>query len=81
MKSFEDLENRIAALDDDKIKGDCFEVFAEAYLATQRQHDAKKVWPLQATPLEVRWSRFDGHETLLAESSNRHEKIYKKSGT
>jgi hypothetical protein len=24
--------------------------------------------------LKVRWSRFDGHEILLAESSNRYEK-------
>jgi hypothetical protein len=26
----------------------------------------------------VRWSRFDGHEILLAESSNRYEKICSK---
>lgn len=45
---FEELESRIAALPSDKEKGDAFEVFAEAYLATQRKHDADKVWPLAA---------------------------------
>jgi predicted helicase len=53
LTSFEELENRIAAFDNDKLKGDSFEVFAEAYLATQRKHDAAKVWPLSAAPLEV----------------------------
>jgi superfamily II DNA or RNA helicase len=53
LSSFEELERRIVAFDDDKIKGDSFEVFAEAYLATQRKHDAAKVWPLSAVPLEV----------------------------
>ena len=53
LSSFEELEQRIAALDDDKRKGDSFEVFAEAYLATQRKHDAAKVWPHAAVPLEI----------------------------
>ncbi len=53
LSSFEELEKRIAAFDDDKRKGDSFEVFAEAYLATQRKHDAAKVWPQAAVPLEV----------------------------
>ena len=53
MKSFADLEKRIAAIPENKGKGDAFEVFAEAYLATQRNHDAKEVWPLNATPLDV----------------------------
>jgi len=53
LSSFEELEKRIAALDDDKRKGDSFEVFAEAYLATQRKHDAAKVWPHAAVPLEI----------------------------
>lgn len=53
LNSFEELEKRIAALDSDKLKGDCFEVFAEAYLATQRQHDAEKIWPLCTAPLDV----------------------------
>jgi superfamily II DNA or RNA helicase len=51
--SFEELEKRIAAIPENKGKGDAFEVFAEAYLATQRKHDAKQVWPLSATPLDL----------------------------
>jgi superfamily II DNA or RNA helicase len=53
LSSFEDLEKRIAAIPENKGKGDAFEVFAEAYLATQRKHDAHQVWPLNATPLDV----------------------------
>lgn len=53
ISSFADLEKRIAAISDNKQKGDAFEVFAEAYLATQRKHDAKQVWPLSATPLDL----------------------------
>ncbi len=51
--SFEELEKRIAAIPENKGKGDDFEVFAEAYLTTQRKHDAKQVWPLSATPLDL----------------------------
>jgi superfamily II DNA or RNA helicase len=51
--SFDDLESRIASIGDDKTKGEAFEVFAEAYWTTQRKHDAEKVWPLSAIPLEV----------------------------
>lgn len=51
--SFADLENRIADLGGDKLKGDAFEVFTEAYLRTQRKHDAEKIWPLSATPLDL----------------------------
>ena len=39
VKSFADLEKRIAAIPENKGKGDAFEVFAEAYLATQRRHE------------------------------------------
>jgi superfamily II DNA or RNA helicase len=53
LSSFEELEKRIAAIPENKGKGDAFEVFAEAYLATQRKHDAHQVWPLDATPLDV----------------------------
>ena len=53
LASFEELEHRIAAIGENKSKGDAFEVFAEAYLATQRKHDADKVWPLCVTPLET----------------------------
>jgi len=53
LKTFTELEARIAALPSNQEKGDAFEVFAEAYLATQRNHDAKEVWPSHAAPVTV----------------------------
>lgn len=53
LNSFTELENRIAALPDKQSRGDAFEVFAEAYLATQRSHEAAHVWPLNAVPSTV----------------------------
>ena len=53
LKSFDELEARIAALPDERTRGDAFEVFAEAYLATQRRHDLPQVWPLAAVPTDV----------------------------
>ena len=53
VKSFADLEKRIAAISDNKQKGDAFEVFAEAYLATQRRHEIREAWPLDAVPLDL----------------------------
>ncbi len=51
--TFSELETRIAALPDALPKGDAFEVFAEAYLATQRKHDAAEIWPGKTVPLKV----------------------------
>lgn len=53
LTSFEDLESRIAGLPDAQSRGDAFEVFAEAYLATQRKHDAATVWPLASAPTQT----------------------------
>src|ERR1039458_249908 len=53
LKSFDELETRIAALQDERARGDAFEVFAEAYLSTQRRHDLPQVWPLAAVPTDV----------------------------
>lgn len=53
LTAFTELETRIASLPDERSRGDAFEVFAEAYLATQRKHDAAQVWPLNATPTTV----------------------------
>ena len=53
LKTFAELEERIAALPDEQRKGNAFEVFAEAYLATQRRHDAREIWPLPAAPLDL----------------------------
>jgi superfamily II DNA or RNA helicase len=53
LATFADLEQRIARLPEEKSRGDAFEVFAEAYLATQRKHDAETVWPLSSVPGDV----------------------------
>ena len=53
MASFTELENLIAELSDEQSRGDAFEVFAEAYPATQRKHDASKVWPLTSVPTTI----------------------------
>ena len=54
IKSFSELERRIEALADEKLKGDALEVFAEAYLATQRVGMAKHVWPDKMIPSSIR---------------------------
>src|SRR5436190_5623832 len=53
LSSFDELEDRIAGFAEDWKRGAAFEVFAEAYLVTQRQHDAAKVWPFRAVPIEL----------------------------
>lgn len=53
LRSFDDFERRVSALPTEKDRGDALEVFAEAYLATQRKHDAAQIWPLPAAPLEL----------------------------
>jgi superfamily II DNA or RNA helicase len=53
LTNFAELEQKIAALPDEKARGDAFEVFAEAYLATQRKHDAAHVWPHGSVPLDI----------------------------
>src|ERR1017187_1893523 len=53
LTSFAELEQKIAALPDEKSRGDAFEVFAEAYVATQRKHDAAQVWPHGSVPLDI----------------------------
>jgi superfamily II DNA or RNA helicase len=53
LQSFENLEARIAALGDEYAKGAAFDVFAEAYFATQRRLELTHVWPLAAVPTDV----------------------------
>ena len=53
LTSFAELEQKIAALPDEQSRGAAFEVFAEAYLATQRKHDAAQVWPHGSVPLDI----------------------------
>ena len=54
LNSFDEVEARISALHTNKDRGDAFEIFAEAYLATQKIAQAKEVWPFEAVPLEQR---------------------------
>jgi superfamily II DNA or RNA helicase len=53
LTSFAGLEQKIAALPDEQSRGAAFEVFAEAYLTTQRKHDAAQVWPHGSVPLDI----------------------------
>jgi len=53
ISNFGELEDRISCLVDNQTKGDAFEIFAEAYLVTQRKHDADTVWPHDAIPSEL----------------------------
>jgi superfamily II DNA or RNA helicase len=51
---FNELESRISALPTKQERGEAFEVFAEAYLATQAIAQAKQVFPFDAIPLPIR---------------------------
>ena len=56
LSSFRELEQRIQALHDQNTKavGDAFEIFIEAYLATQVTFQAEKVWIVGQIPAEIR---------------------------
>lgn len=56
LSAFAEIEARISALATNKERGDAFEIFAEAYLATQKIALAKEVWPFEAIPQEQRHS-------------------------
>ena len=49
-----DLEARIDRLETTQERGDAFEVFAEAYIATQRLRGAVEVWPESEIPIELK---------------------------
>jgi hypothetical protein len=53
LASFAELEQRIAKLSTVQERGDAFEVFAEAYLATQKVNQATEVWPHGAVPISI----------------------------
>ena len=53
LEGFTDLEARIAALPTEQDRGDAFEVFAEAYLTTQKIVEAEEVWPARQVPIAV----------------------------
>ncbi len=54
LSNFTEIEARISALPTTKEIGDAFEVFAEAYLATQKIAQAQAVWPFDSIPLAQR---------------------------
>ena len=56
LSSFRDLEQRIQSLHEENTKavGDAFEIFVEAYLATQVTFQAEKVWIVGQVPVQVR---------------------------
>ena len=49
LTAFSELEQRIKGLPETE-RGDAFEVFAEAYLATQKINQAKEIWPETKLP-------------------------------
>ena len=53
LRGFADFEARVAALPSEQERGDSFEVFAEAYLATQKLVGAEEVWPADQVPIAV----------------------------
>src|SRR6516165_4292768 len=56
LRSFAELEQRISALGNEntKIVGDAFEVFIEAYLATQQKLQADTAWLVGQVPPDIR---------------------------
>ncbi len=50
VSSFAELETRIAGLPSERERGSALEVFAEAWLATQRIPQAREVWPGSSAP-------------------------------
>lgn len=54
IRSFTQLEARIAALPTEHMRGEALEVFAEACLATQRVYQAREVWPGNSMPSAMR---------------------------
>ena len=54
LKSFNQLESRIEQLPTNQDKGDAFEVFAEAYLAVQKQFQVQNIWSFVNIPLSIK---------------------------
>ena len=54
LRSFRELETRIAALPEELDRGDAFEVFTEAYLSTTRVFQVAELWLVGQVPLDVR---------------------------
>jgi hypothetical protein len=56
LDSFRDLEVRIEAVPEEKDRGDVFEIFVEAFLATQTIMQCSEAWVVGKIPLDVRES-------------------------
>jgi len=54
IKNHADLESRISNLETNKERGDAFEVFAEAYIATQGIMQASAIWPYDSIPEQIK---------------------------
>jgi len=54
VSSFAELERRISDLSTASERGDAFEVFAEAYLATTRSVQSREVWPFDTIPIPIK---------------------------
>ena len=54
VRTFTELESRIAALSLEKDRGDAFKVFVEAFLATQPIAQAEQVWASDSVPVAIR---------------------------
>jgi superfamily II DNA or RNA helicase len=56
LNKFAEFESQVAALPSERDRGNAFEVFAEAWLATQRIPQAREVWPGNTPPLSLQES-------------------------
>ena len=54
VRTFAELESRIAALSLEKDRGDAFEVFVEAFLATQPIAQAETIWASNSVSVAIR---------------------------
>ncbi|HIA67607.1 TPA: hypothetical protein EYN98_16425, partial [Candidatus Poribacteria bacterium] len=54
LTSFNQLESLIQNLPTNQDKGDAFEVFAEAYLAVQKQYQVQNIWSFDNIPLSIK---------------------------
>ena len=54
LKSFNQLESLIQNLPTNQDKGDALEVFAEAYLAVQKQFQVQNIWSFENVPLSIK---------------------------
>ena len=58
LTTFAEFEQRVTGLleTNTKAEGDAFEIFVEAYLATQPAMQSEDSWPVGAIPIEIRES-------------------------